>query len=232
MGFMAEANKRDIQKLEKWLDVVGKYTRWNVDDIIMETMRFSLQSARLATKPKSKSKELPQKYTVRPLVVMPSSMGYWYTQKGKNKPFKVKRQLNRKEVSRKGLVRVKKGIKIWKKGRGWVYRPWAGKKQKRNKAFIIPHAGLARDAWGWLIPKFPSSRGKTPKAKVSKRNMNTPNIASARRNALLAEAVNKVEYAYKANPFSARIGLRKGINRVMGRRREQLEKAIERKFNR
>lgn len=233
----AEVDMSDVEALNRMFTDVIRYTNTSVDKVIWQTMRLSLQSAAIATKPrKSKGKDgrrrggLTDKHRFRPLEVMPSSMGYWYVREdGTGKPFEIKKKLNKKELQRKKLKPVKKGVKVYsKKKRGFTWVPYNGKRDKSKKIFKIPAAGLAKDGWLRSMRHFDEKK-RTSDSDTNKRIKPIHLAASGELSAL---AINLVRYASKTSPASARYGLNKGRRRMEKVWLPKIDRSIESKFKR
>ena len=232
-----EVDKGDIAKLNKLFVDMEKYTKKKADDLIQQTMLFAIKSAANATNPRStqnpegnyRKLKLGNKYLLRPMVALPQSMGFWYYQDGVFKPFKVPRKLSNRELKAKNLKRITKAVKIWNKnGGGWKYLPYPGtKRNKADKRFRIPHAGLAKAAWY----RARSGLDKKFTYQGLKRNKKIHGIHNIVKRPLLMEAVNKVRYAGKTSPGAARYGLSKATRKMEANYLPQIDKAIQRRAN-
>lgn len=241
MSIAVKVSQRDANRLYRLFADVERHTNKEVSDLIRQTFVFATQSATHATKPrKGRNKAgningggLRKKDMKRPLVNIPDSMGHWYYQEGKYKPFEVKRKLTRAEVKKKGLKRVTKAVKIWsKKENGWKYLPFPGTKATNNRIFDIPHAGLAKAGWWRGLSKHSGKNRVRNDLNFVKRNSSIPGINRFKVTPYSMTVWNNVKYAPKSSPGAALYGLNKAKNRMVKLYQPKVEQSIQRKIDR
>jgi len=221
---------RDVRKLENTLSRIARIMKKDVNELMKQTAVFSLDSAIKATKPgeSGRNAKLKNKYKFRKLAKIPESFGYYY-QTTDGKIFKTKKPINLRKKANKGKYkRVPKGIKIWnKKRKGFTYTPYIGTKaDKSDKRFKIPYAGAAKDGWKRAFRKLGDSKA------VKYSNRGNKRYTSVTRRPGLLEIVNRVSYTSKTSPNTARIGLRKGTNKLTAVWMPRVDKRIERDWRR
>lgn len=235
MSIRAEIDKNDVEKLSKLFIRAEKYVVKDAEHLIRQTMGMAITSAAIATKPRKKKSakdgrrrggKLTNKQKYRPLVKLPESMGNWYYQEGKYKPFKVKRKLTRSEMKKGNLVRITKAIKMWnRRGGGWKFLPYPGSKfSKKDRRFRIPAAGLAKEGWYRAAAAF----DKKFTYESLRRNKNLHGIYVLTQGFMFMQVVNKVKYISKSSPASARYGLNKARKRMEKVWMPKIDKKIER----
>lgn len=239
MNVRAQADPRDIRELNQLFKHVELLGINAVEKLIDQTIIHAAASAANATKPRKgrdqrgnlRSGKLRKKDKMRPLVKMPESMGHWYISKDakRNRPFKLPKQLSRKELTQKNLRRVTKGIKVYnRKGGGWTYIPYDGKPNDNDKRFRIPYAGLAKEAWARGFKKL-GGKGSIP---TLRRNRKAGKVYSSKRKTLYAELINKVSYVSKSSPAAARYGINRAKNKMRHIYAPKIEKKLQRDLRR
>ena len=218
---------RDIRKLSKTFDRMSIVLGRDRESLIKQTAIFAVQSAVKATGPGKSGKvsKLPKKFKFRPLVKIPETSGYFYTQDGENifrtsQPINVKAKRNKD----RGIKRITKGIKMWnKKTKGFTYLPYIGaKRDESDRRFKIPFAGSAKVGWLKSLNKL----DKKP-VDIGENKRSSKRFGRVTRRPGLIEIVNLVSYAAKISPQSARIGLAKASRRL-----DKIMQAAERNIER
>lgn len=233
----AVVDQKDLADLEKLFKKIEKLGINVTEKLIDQTIIHAAASAANATRPrKSRNKsgnirggKLLDKHKYRPLVPMPSSMGNWYIDKNasRKRPFKIDENLSSGQLRKRGLQRVKKAILVHNKN-GKSYIPWYGKRNKKDKRFQIPYAGLAKEAWAKGFKKM-GGKGSIP---TLRRNRGAGKVYSTKRKFMEAQVSNLVSYVTKSSPGSARYGINRAKNKMKHLYKFKMEKKMQRELNR
>jgi hypothetical protein len=226
---------RDARNLNDVLSEIDKETNKSAKDILEQGMALAVRSAAVATTPKGNAdiQKMGMAHRFRPIEKMVGVTEFWYkkeNKKGKDFFFRSKKKIStKKKIGKKGqkksrgITKLKKGIKYWRKSKKrWDYLPTESTKKydKSIKNTRIKFAGVGKLGWMKALPQFRTLiRANKELNRVTKRFGGTDKSI---------RIDNLVDYVSKTSPESASIGIRSAGNRMIKQYKIANQKLINR----